>query len=312
MPEDESFAWRPQPDPLLAGAIDMHVHGFPDIGMAHEARTDDLTMISLARAYGLRGLVLKSHFWPTMDRAFQLAERLAAPDFTVFGSITLNPLVGGILPMSVEAAAAHGAKVVFLPTWGARNDHERRGIVRKAVIDPCFPSIPAYLETGSLTVLDVDGALTPAMREIVALCKRHAMVLSTGHVSVAESVAIAEYAREQRFEKLLFAHPFSGSIGATMEDALKMAELGAFIEFTFAGSISVNHAVPSRSVLDAVRTIGPERCIITTDAFFEYIPPQPEALRTFTHQLRFIGCSDADLRRMIVGNPSQLLDVTTA
>ena len=123
---------------LLAGAIDVHVHGYPDAGPNWPMRTDDRTMVSLARDCGMRGIVLKSHFWPTMDRARMLNEELADRSFAVHGSITLNPLIGGVQPETVEAAAGHGARVVYLPTWGSANDNAHETLVRGRIIDREF------------------------------------------------------------------------------------------------------------------------------------------------------------------------------
>ena len=297
-----------EPDPLLAGAIDLHVHGYPDMGLEKPARLSDFHTCELARDAGLRAIVFKSHFWPTMDRAFQLNERLASETFTVFSSIVLNPIIGELQPQSVEAAAAHGAKLVYLPTWGCCHDHEQRGTVRKAVLEPQFPGIVRHLdEDGAISMFADDGALRPELHEIIALCRDKGLTLCTGHVSPRESLAVLRAARDAGLTKLIATHPLNPTIGATLEECKAFVELGAVIEFTFAGTVSANKQLPIRGVERAIRELGPEHCVLTTDVFFEYLPPQPETLRMFAHQLRFIGFSGDEIRTMIVRNPERLL-----
>ena len=93
---------------LLRGAFDAHVHGQPDILAALQLRGNDLDTVRLAHAYGISGWVLKSHLWITTDRARLLQEQAAELHFTVLGSITLNPGMGGLAGTLVELAAARG------------------------------------------------------------------------------------------------------------------------------------------------------------------------------------------------------------
>ena len=297
-------------DELLDGAIDLHVHGYPDMGLEHRSRTSDFHTCELARDAGLRALVFKSHFWPTMDRAFQLNERLASDAFTVYSSIVLNPIAGSLLPMSVDVAAAHGAKLVYLPTWGCCHDHEQRGTVRKAIIEPQFPTIVKALdEDGALSMFDDAGELRSELHDIIALCRDKGLTLCTGHVSPRESFAVLRAARAAGLTKLIATHPLNATIGATIDECKAFVELGAVIEFTFAGTVSANKPFAIRAVEGAVRALGADNCILTTDVFFEYLPPEPEALRMFAHQMRFVGLSTQEIRTMIVGNPARLLDL---
>ena len=297
-------------DELLDGAIDLHVHGYPDMGLEHRSRTSDFHTCELARDAGLRAIVFKSHFWPTMDRAFQLNERLASDAFTVYSSIVLNPIAGSLLPMSVDVAAAHGAKLVYLPTWGCCHDHEQRGTVRKAIIEPQFPTIVKALdEHGALSMLDDAGNLRAEVHEIIALCRDKRLTLCTGHVSPRESFAVLRAARAAGLTKLIVTHPLNATIGATLDECKEFVELGAVVEFTFAGTVSANKPFAVRAVEGAVRALGAEHCVLTTDVFFDYLPPQPESLRMFAHQMRFVGLSFEEIRAMIVGNPARLLDL---
>ena len=82
----------------MKGVIDMHVHTNPDL--RHRAY-DDFELMEAAIRVGARAIVIKTHQGTTMDRAY-LCNRHneivhgGDNDFTMFGSITLNRVVGGI------------------------------------------------------------------------------------------------------------------------------------------------------------------------------------------------------------------------
>lgn len=98
------------------GAWDLHCHRYPEVSLEHRARTEDETLVDLAEQAGMAGVLLKSHFRPTPERAYSVQRR--APGVRLISSITLNPVVGGISPLAVEAAVRLGAKSVFFPTGG--------------------------------------------------------------------------------------------------------------------------------------------------------------------------------------------------
>lgn len=110
---------------LLSGAIDIHCHGYPEIALDWHMPLEDDSTLLMAKEYGMKGLVLKSHMWPTIDRAHFLNKMVE--DIKAYGSITLNHSCGGISPWAAEAACKLGAKVIWMPTWGAENDIKRGG-----------------------------------------------------------------------------------------------------------------------------------------------------------------------------------------
>jgi hypothetical protein len=100
----------------LAGAIDVHVHTIPD---SEAWRIDSIEMARLARARGMRGLVLKSHWEPTATIAYLV--RKEVPGLEVFGGINLSRAVGGINPAAVEEMAkvtGGFGRIVWMPTSG--------------------------------------------------------------------------------------------------------------------------------------------------------------------------------------------------
>ncbi len=289
---------------LITGAIDLHVHGQPDLSTTLVNRGRDLDVARLAQAYGLRGWVLKSHLWTTTDRAALLTLALADTGFTVYGSITLNPPVGGVEPAVVELAATHGAAVVFLPTWSTRADVERGGYI-STLLSRLSPSFPAYQEANAISLTDAGGRLSTPAREVADVCRERGLLLATGHASLRESLAVAEYGAGQR---LLITHPLD--YVDRLDQLVELADLGALIEFAGAPLVHPNAHLTVRRTFEAIAAVGPQRCVLTTDVFSKWVPPEPEMLRMFAEQLHFLGCSAADIATMVVDNPRRALGLS--
>jgi hypothetical protein len=86
----------PPPPPKVspaAGVIDMHVHSHPDV---FGRNMDDIDVAQLAKARGMRGILLKNHVAETASRAALVMK--VVPGIEVFGGVVLNKAVGGINP----------------------------------------------------------------------------------------------------------------------------------------------------------------------------------------------------------------------
>lgn len=290
---------------VLSGAFDVHVHGQPDLAAGLRNRGDDLAVLRLARAYGISGWVLKSHLWITTDRAALLQREAADLGFTVYGSITLNPPMGGVSATAVELAAAHGARVVFLPTWGSAADVDRDGYVAR-LLGRLSPSFPSYAARNAIRLTTPSGALSGECREVIDACLSLDLALATGHASLAESRAVAAYCAEAG-QRLLITHPlhYTQDPGALRE----FAGLGAFVEFSNAPLIHPDSHLSIRDAHEAMAALGPDRILLSTDAFSRWAPPEPECLRMFTEQLAYLGWQPAQLRQMTADNPRAFLGI---
>ncbi len=88
--DGELFGFGADAFELVKGAVDVHVHGYPEVSLAWRNRGPDRAVIQMARSYGLSGWVLKSHLYQTTDRAYHLQAAIDGDDFKVYGSITLT------------------------------------------------------------------------------------------------------------------------------------------------------------------------------------------------------------------------------
>jgi Family of unknown function (DUF6282) len=290
---------------LLSGAFDVHVHGQPDLAVGLRNRGDDLAVLRLAHAYGIRGWVLKSHLWLTTDRAALLQRAAADLSFTVYGSITLNPPMGGVSAAVVELAAAHDARVVFLPTWGSAADVARDGYISR-LLGQLAPSFPGYAAKNAISLLTPSGALSGECREVIDACVSLDLALATGHASLAESRAVAAYCAEVG-QRLLITHPlhYTQDPGELRE----FTDRGAFVEFCSAPLVHPDAHLSVRDVHAAMAALGPDRILLSTDAFSRWAPPEPECLRMFTEQLAYLGWPPAQLHQMTAENPRAFLGI---
>jgi hypothetical protein len=289
-------------DELLVGAVDLHCHVDLEFSTTSFRKAlPEWEWLPRAEAAGIRAVVLKSHMWPSVSLSPFIAA-LYSGSVDVATSITLNPAVGGVDPWAVEVAAAMGAKAVFFPTWGSRNDRERGGFHRRLAAG--FEHFdPERLCTLSIT--DESGSLTDGAQEVLRLAVEHDLMLSTGHLSWAESLALAREAHRLGFERLLFGHPMSGSVGAPSDAVREAAALGAYIEVCWP-TVAPGRYDPAE-VVRLVHDIGASRFVFTSDFFSGSASSPSDLLRMLLGVLYDAGLSQEEIRLAAAVNPAALL-----
>jgi len=290
-------------DRLLEGAIDFHHHGYPEISFDALTRMDDVDEIAIARGAGMAGLVLKSHMFPTVGRAYHL-KRLV-PGIEVIPSITLNFSVGGLNALAIESAAKQGARMVFMPTWSAAHDMERGGMSKhlRHFIDRADTLKPdkGIRLTGS------DGKLTQQARECLDAARQYNMIVCTGHVSPKESIALADGAKEFGINEVIFSHPDSNSVAANRQEIRDMSQLGAICEFCALGCLPMFQRIHPKTFVEILDEIDHDRVILTTDYFFEWAPPASETLRMLMGTFLSLGVAEETVAKMVRGTPARVL-----
>jgi len=272
---------------LLAGTIDIHVHADPD----NVPRSiDALDVATLARARGMRGIVLKNHYEPTASLAF--LARKQAPGLDVFGGIDLNLTVGGMNAAAVEhmtQVAGGWGRFVWMSTFDAENQ------VRYSKENRPFVSVAR------------NGELLPETKAVIAAIARHNLVLATGHVSPAEALLLLREARRQGVRHTVVTHAMNAPILMDVPQMKEAASLGALIEF--AGSTLRTADAPARvdRYAAAIRQVGPAACILSSDLGQQGNPLPPDGFGEFLAALRARGFADPDLAMMSRRNPAQLL-----
>ncbi|MBM2824905.1 MAG: hypothetical protein HW402_569 [Dehalococcoidales bacterium] len=277
---------------LVQGSIDMHVHHGPD---AHIRRRVDALQAALqAEQAGMRAIVLKNHDYPTAPLAYIVGQHV--PNLTVVGSLCLDFAIGGLNPVAVETSAILGAKVVWMPTFSSANDHQKLKIAGEGI-----------------KILDSKGKLLPEVQAILDIIKSNDMVLATGHLSAVEAFALVDEARQQGLTKIVVTHPLATRIGATLtiEQQQQMAGKGAFIEHCFLCALPLGDRLDPMKIVAAIRAVGAEHCIMTTDMGQESNPPPAEGMRMIVSTLLKYQVSAEDIELMVKTNPARLLGLTS-
>lgn len=285
---------------LLAGAVDLHRHGYPEISLGSGPPLDDVDDLRLCAEAGMHGVVLKSHVWPTVERSYLLAKQV--PDLEVYGSITLNSGSGGLSPAMVELAALQGARVLYLPTWSSNNDRTRCGISGLLGAELSRTSLA---DTPELPVVDGKGRLLPEVVDCLAVAEHFGMLVYTGHLAAAEALAVAESGLATG--RLVFSHPESHSVGATTDEAVAVADAGGSIEITAVGIYPQIARTTPAALAELVGAVGTHRCVLTSDYFFSWSPPSTRMLLDLAEGLIANGVDRAGVRQMLVDNPRRLL-----
>jgi hypothetical protein len=298
-PAISQSAWE-----ALQGAYDLQVHVAPDV---IERRIDDLDLAKEFLAHGLRGFVLKSHYFPTAERAKVVSK--AVPGIAAYGAITLNHSIGGVNPVAVELAGRSGCKIVWMPTVDAENETAGRVDGPTAKL-PFWAKIQRELAaTGiappPISVVDGGGKLTEAARRCLELIGKYNMILATGHLGRVEIFALVKTAREMGLKRVLVTHAEFPSQNLTASEQYELAEMGALIEHCF----TTMHTGKAswEGVFEAIRKAGPERCVLSTDLGQTINPPVAEGFAMFAQKLLEAGFTSADIRRMAVTNPAALV-----
>ncbi len=280
-------------DKLITGAIDMHLHPGPD---SFKCRVDALEAANLAKLAGMKAIVIKNHFYPTAPVAMMVNQLV--PGFQVFGSVCLDYEIGGLNVHAVAYSARTGAKVVWMPTFSSANSINKMRVL----------GLP--LEGEGYSILDSTGQLLPELHEILAIVKRHDMVVASGHISPAETFALHKEARKLGIDKFVVTHPLDHeffSEAFSKQDLIQLAGNGAFIEFTFIALLPWEFRHDPAEMVDVIKTVGAEHCIVSTDLGQSFNPLPVEGLRMFIVTLLKYGVTEDEIILMTQVNPGKLL-----
>jgi len=292
-------AWK-----AIEGGYDLQVHVAPDV---IERRIDDLDLGKEFLARGLKGFVLKSHYFPTAERAQVVTK--AVPGIKAYGAVVLNHSVGGLNPVAVELAGRSGAKIVWLPTVDAANETAGRAGGTNVKL-PFWAQIQRDLSAMGispppLTVLDENGKLNEATRRCLELIGRHNMIMATGHLGRKEIFALVKAAREMKVQRVLVTHAEFPSQNLTAEEQVELANQGAYIEHCF--TTMHTKKAPWEVVMDSIRKVGAERCVLSTDLGQTINPPVSDGFAMFAQTLLDGGFTVDQVKRMAVANPGALV-----
>jgi len=271
----------------LTGVVDIHVHADPD----SVARSiDAVDLAKLAKSRGMRALLLKSHYEPTASMAYLV--RKAVPGIEVFGGIDLNLTVGGINPAAVERMTmmkGGWGRVVWMPTFDAENQ------VRFSKEKRPFVSVSK------------NGVLLPEVTAVLVVIGRHRLTLATGHSTPQENLLLIRTAKDLGIERIVVTHPMLSPVRMTIDQMKQAAAMGAYLEFVYNGVAGRGKESGMSDYAKAIRAIGPDHCILSSDLGQAGNPLHPDGLEAYFKAMRAEGFSLAEIDQMSKTNPAKVL-----
>jgi len=286
-------------DELVHGAIDTHIHFAPDPNFVR--RLNALDTARNAEEVGLRAIVLKSSDYPTAPLATIINPLLT--DTTVYGSITINYAVG-LNPYAVECSGKLGAKIIWMPTIASTN----------CPAEEIGSFLGADIPDEGIPMLDDEGELRREFKDIIDIAKQYDMVVASGHTSPKETFKMVEFAQEIGIWKVVATHVSSVGGGGiketlTLAEQQELAGRGVFLEHVLCGMMPTFQLIDPQAAAKAIKTVGAEKCIISSDLGQAYHCPPAEGMRMLIGIMLRLGIEPGEIEFMAKKNPARLLGI---
>ncbi|OGO23078.1 MAG: hypothetical protein A2144_14445 [Chloroflexi bacterium RBG_16_50_9] len=279
-------------DDLMDGAIDSHLHIYPD----YVPRSIDIIQLAIeASRAKMRAVVCKDHFFTNVGQAW--AAQKIVEDMQARGELE-------------RACKVYGTHIL---AWSHHPDQVR--LIRKY---PNLGAIFFYTMTGGvqagpeLRIVDDNGELMPDVKECIRIAAENKIPIMTGHKKPDLVLPMVKYCHEVG-ARVLVTHAggssFNDGMAGPLPQARELTRLGAFLE------VNANKWMPSiiwpivnpNDPMEYIKAIGPEHIICNTD-FGQVLVSNPiEGFRLFIRGMLHYGISKEDVRTMIQKNPARLL-----
>ncbi len=279
-------------DELLEGAIDSHLHIYPD----YVPRALDIIQLAIEASQAkMRAVVCKDHFFTNVGQAW-------AAQWVVEERVRKGELE--------QACRVFGTHIL---AWSHHPDQVR--LIRK------YPNLGAlffYTFTGGvqagpeLKITDEKGKLMPDVKDCIRIAAENKIPIMTGHKTPAQVFPLVEYAHEVGAH-ILVTHAggsmVPGGMAGTTEQAKELIKLGAYLE------VGANKWLPSiiwpavnpNCTMEFIKEVGAEYIVANTD-FGQVLVCHPiDGFRLFIRGMLHWGISKEEIRAMIQTNPAKFM-----
>ena len=147
------------------------------------------------------------------------------------------------------------------------------------------------------------------MHSILELIKSHDMILATGRISTAESMALVSEARNMGIQRVVVTHGTTMAYwtGMTLDNMKTLAGMGAFIEHCLHVVMPTTHRIDPKDLAQAILAIGPGKCILSTDFGQNFHPMPAEGMRMGIATMLRSGMEEVEVGMLVKDNPSRLM-----
>jgi len=280
---------------LLQGAIDCHIHAYPDF--VH--RSQDMIQIAVdASKAGMRALAFKDH-WNVSANAAYLVQRHI--DYLIEkGELTHRVEIYG------GAGTCHGMRPEYI-----RVALEYPNF--KMIWFPTFTSLGFWRgagqpEKGGVRLVGEDGQVLPEVVEIMRMAVEKKVGIGFGHTDFKELLPLARKAKELGVRATL-DHPLLELNKLLLDEMKELADLGIYVG-TYCQPMIPSLYQPVADPMETVRTIkeiGPERCIVGSDFGQVLHMDAIDGMRVFIRALLGYGITPAQIKVMLKDNPAKLM-----
>jgi hypothetical protein len=150
--------------------------------------------------------------------------------------------------------------------------------------------------------------LLPEVFEIIDLIRDGEAAMATGHLPLKEQWPLLKAAKERGLERVIVTHVDAPYLQMTIEDKKELSRY-AYLEHSFIHTLPTNAAVPMKAVAAAMRAVGFERCVVSSDLGQAYNPPPVDGMRYFILALLNAGVDADDIALMARETPRHLLNL---
>ncbi len=283
-------------DEMLAGAIDCHIHAYPDF--VH--RSQDMLQVAVDAANaGMRAVAFKDHWHLTAGAAYVVQQTIdqmvrdgrLERRVEVYGGLGMNL---GINPEAVRMGVRYpNFKVVWFPTF------KSYGWARSAGIED---------REDFVRLVGPSGDVLPEVREVLEIAAEAGVAVSLGHTDYEELLPVCALAHELGARTLL-DHPLLELNKLLVDEMRELAGLGACVG-TYCQPMIPSLYQPVQDpmeTIETIRAVGAGRCVFGSD-FGQVLHVNTVAgVRIFVRALLGFGIPPEDVRTIVRDNPARLL-----
>jgi predicted metal-dependent TIM-barrel fold hydrolase len=283
-------------DELLVGAIDNHIHAYPDF----VNRAQDMIEVAIdAAKAGMRAVAFKDH-WNVSANAAYLTQRY------------IDRLVeSGELPQGVEVYGGVGL------CHGANPEFVRVALQYPNARMVWFPTFTSYgfwrgagqpEQEGVRLVDESSGKVLPEVIRIMEMATEAKVGIGLGHTDFPELLPLVRAARDIG-ARCVLDHPLLELNKLLLDEMKELADLGVYVG-TYCQPMIPSLYQPVADPAETIRTIkeiGAERCIIGSDFGQVMHVKSVDGMRIFLRALLGFGISRAEITTMIRDNPAKLM-----
>ena len=147
------------------------------------------------------------------------------------------------------------------------------------------------------------------MKQVISVIAKNGLVLATGHVSPEEALLLLREGRQQGAKHMVVTHAMNEPVLMNVAQMKEAASLGALVEFVGGSLAGPDASARMDRFADAIRKIGPESCVLSSDLGQKGNALPPDGFAAFLLALQTRGFTPQEMDRMSKRNPAQLLDL---